>query len=118
MGMVLIISENNDYYTDKVIEWLFYFGIKEIVRINETDKIIIKEIDFQKKDFTFFKNEKCLNCVKLPMCFGPCVQKYYETKTGKSEFQCLHDAAEISLESYVRDKVDIQNKLLQQNEKI
>ena len=65
-----------------------------------------------------FNNEKCLNCVKLPMCFGPCIQKYYETKIGKSTFHCMHDAVEISLESYVKDKVEKQNKLLKQNETI
>jgi uncharacterized protein len=60
-----------------------------------------------------FNNEKCLNCVRLPICFGPCIQKYYETKIGKTDFECLHEAAEISLASYVKDKVEKQNKLLE-----
>lgn len=56
---------------------------------------------------TTFKNEVCLNCVKLPLCFGPCVQKYYEDKIGKQEFYCLHDFAEISFENYVKSKIII-----------
>jgi len=35
--MVLIFSENNDYTTDKVIEWLFIMGMKDIIRMNEDD---------------------------------------------------------------------------------
>ena len=53
-----------------------------------------------------FNNEKCLNCKRLPLCYGPCIQKYYETKIGKSTFECLHDASEISLKEYVIDKVN------------
>ncbi|MDR2835108.1 MAG: radical SAM protein [Bacteroidales bacterium] len=54
---------------------------------------------------TTFKNEKCLNCIKLPLCFGPCIQKYYESKIGKTTFFCLHDSAEISFENYVKSKI-------------
>ncbi|MTK52078.1 radical SAM protein [Paludibacter sp.] len=53
-----------------------------------------------------FDNEQCLNCKRLPLCYGPCIQKYYETKIGKSTFQCLHDSAEISLKEYVNEKVN------------
>jgi Arylsulfatase regulator (Fe-S oxidoreductase) len=52
-----------------------------------------------------FDNTQCLNCNRLPLCYGPCIQKYYETKIGKSKFQCLHDSAEISLREYVKEKV-------------
>jgi len=65
-----------------------------------------------------FGNEKCLNCVKLPLCFGPCIQKYYETKIGKANFKCLHDFAEISLETYVKDRVEKQNKFLKEYENL
>jgi len=57
-------------------------------------------------DGSTFENETCLNCKKLPLCFGPCVQKYYETKIGKLTFKCLHDFSEISLKEYVIDKVN------------
>jgi uncharacterized protein len=53
---------------------------------------------------TTFKNEKCLNCNRLPLCFGPCIQKYYETKIGKKSFQCLHQNIEISLEEYIKER--------------
>ena len=49
-----------------------------------------------------FKNDKCLNCKKLPLCYGPCIQKYYETKIGKNTFHCLHEFSEISFEEYVK----------------
>ncbi len=51
-----------------------------------------------------FKNEKCLNCIQLPLCYGPCIQKYYETKIGKSSFQCLYKGSEISMEEHLRNK--------------
>ena len=51
-----------------------------------------------------FKNDKCLNCKKLPLCYGPCIQKYYENKIGERPFQCLHDNSEISFEEYIKDK--------------
>lgn len=53
-----------------------------------------------------FKNEKCLNCIKLPLCYGPCIQKYYETKIGGSPFYCLHESSEISFNNYVVDKAN------------
>jgi hypothetical protein len=46
--MILILSENNDLTTDKVIEWLNYWEVKNIIRVNEDDKIIVKEIDIHK----------------------------------------------------------------------
>jgi ATP-GRASP peptide maturase of grasp-with-spasm system len=57
-AMVLIISENNDLFTDTVIEWLYFFSVSDIVRINEDDTIHIKEIDFQKNTIVLnIKNE-------------------------------------------------------------
>lgn len=61
-----------------------------------------------------FDNEKCLNCNILPMCFGPCVQKYYEQKIGISEFNCLHEFAEISLYSYIKDRAKKQINLVKE----
>ncbi len=45
--MVLIISENNDSTTNKVIEWLHAGNIQNIIRINEDDIIRIKEINLK-----------------------------------------------------------------------
>ena len=45
--MVLILSENSDLTTDKVVEWLNYWEVKDIIRMNEDDKINIKKIDVQ-----------------------------------------------------------------------
>ncbi|TAJ15734.1 hypothetical protein DMA11_00600 [Marinilabiliaceae bacterium JC017] len=44
--MVLIISEHNDYITDRVIEWLYNLDIQDVVRIKEDDKIEIESVDF------------------------------------------------------------------------
>jgi uncharacterized protein len=66
-------------------------------------------------DDTCFNNEKCLKCKKLPLCYGPCIQHCYETKTGKAQFFCRHDVSEISLKSYVYDKIEKQNKYLKQH---
>ena len=45
--MILIISENIDYFTDQVISWINYYGFKEIFRFNEDDFINILEIDIK-----------------------------------------------------------------------
>ncbi|MDR3047668.1 MAG: hypothetical protein LBU51_08695, partial [Bacteroidales bacterium] len=57
---------------------------------------------------TTFNNEQCLNCNKLPLCYGTCIQKHYETKIGESSFHCSHDFSEISLKEYIQEKVHIQ----------
>jgi uncharacterized protein len=53
-----------------------------------------------------FNNTKCLNCKRLPLCYGPCIQRYYEAKIGKSTFKCVDDFSEISFIKYVNDKVN------------
>lgn len=76
-------------------------------------------IDFRKdiisKMFSYptFNNDRCLNCNILPLCFGPCIQKYYEYKIGKVGFSCLHDFAEISLHSYIKDRAKNQIKIIE-----
>ena len=57
--MILILSENNDLTTDKVIEWLSFMGIKDIIRMNEDDNINIKEINIKKNTIILtFKNRE------------------------------------------------------------
>ena len=46
--MVLIQSEQGDLMTDRVIEWLYYYGVKEIVRINENTNITIESVTLDK----------------------------------------------------------------------
>lgn len=48
--MILILSEENDYATNDVIDWLRYYGIR-FFRINESDSIRI--IDWQMKESVF-----------------------------------------------------------------
>lgn len=52
-----------------------------------------------------FRNDKCLNCNMLPLCYGPCIQKYYETKTGEATFHCLQMDSEISFKTYIKNRV-------------
>jgi ATP-GRASP peptide maturase of grasp-with-spasm system len=59
--MVLILSENNDLSTDKVIEWLYFWEVKDIIRINEDDKIFIKAIDVQKNTVILLFNNREIN---------------------------------------------------------
>jgi len=48
-----------------------------------------------------FENEICLNCKLLPLCFGPCIQKHYETKTSKATFNCKMKDSELSVETFI-----------------
>lgn len=48
--MVLILSEDKDYTTNIVIDWIDRLG-SEFIRINPTNEIKIKSIDIDKKDF-------------------------------------------------------------------
>lgn len=53
---------------------------------------------------TTFNNQRCLNCQLLPLCYGPCIQKYYETKKGESDFQCLQEGSEISFRTSIKER--------------
>ncbi len=83
-----------DYSDDSVIGTLNTNG-----SIDFKQDVIIKMFDNPT-----FNNEKCLKCNKLPLCYGPCIQKYYDTKIGKSRFFCLYDGSEISIDEYIKGK--------------
>ncbi|MFZ4797332.1 MAG: grasp-with-spasm system ATP-grasp peptide maturase [Bacteroidia bacterium] len=44
--MILIISENKDYITDIVLDWLSY-NERKFTRINDTDKFVISQIEIE-----------------------------------------------------------------------
>ena len=48
-----------------------------------------------------FENDTCLNCKLLPLCFGPCIQKTYETNVKKERFECLIEDSEMTFETYI-----------------
>jgi uncharacterized protein len=74
--------------------------------INDEGEMILNNKILSKMfDDVPFRNKLCLNCVKLPLCLGPCIQKYYENKINKSSFECLFDYSEISFETYINSKV-------------
>jgi uncharacterized protein len=74
-----------------------------IGKINSKGKMEFNSIINTMFSDTTFKNDTCLSCKKLPLCYGPCIQKYYEIKTGNISFCCLREDAEISFEEYVKD---------------
>lgn len=74
--------------------------------INDEGEMILNNKILSKMfDDVPFRNKLCLNCLKLPLCLGPCIQKYYENKINKSSFECLFDYSEISFETYINSKV-------------
>lgn len=54
--MILIISENNDLTTDKIICWLLYLN-KPFIRINDTDKVSILNLKISNDDKVNFDLE-------------------------------------------------------------
>lgn len=52
--MILVISDNTDYTTKLILEWLDYQG-KEFLRLNLEDKITITNISYGKNGDTTFK---------------------------------------------------------------
>lgn len=64
-----------------------------------------------------FRNEKCLSCKMLPLCYGPCIQKYYEEKVGIGTFQCRYEWSEVSFQNYIIQKAMSELKTLKDNKK-
>lgn len=64
-----------------------------------------------------FRNEKCLNCKILPICYGPCIQNYYDAKIGKGIIRCRYDCTEVSFEKYVINKAMRELDLLKEGQK-
>lgn len=59
--MVLIISENKDIFTTNVIEWLHFYGIYDIVRINEDDMVRIDKIEVHKNVLVLSVNGRLIH---------------------------------------------------------
>jgi len=60
--MILIFSENNDFSTNKVIEWLIYYK-KKYIRLNPSNKIKLVNLSH---DGFCFSHENKLICVLGP----------------------------------------------------
>lgn len=50
-----------------------------------------------------FDNPQCMNCKRLPLCYGQCMQKNYEYFKGNIPFQCLHQHSEVSLGEFIEN---------------
>lgn len=48
-----------------------------------------------------FENERCLQCIKLPVCMGPCISANYKSRKNKTPLPCLGDNVQYSLEDFV-----------------
>jgi uncharacterized protein len=48
-----------------------------------------------------FENERCLKCKLLPLCFGPCIQKTYESNINNEPIECLIEDSEITIETFI-----------------
>lgn len=59
--MILIISENNDLTTNRVIEWLHVKDIQYITRINEDDQVRVKEINLKTGNIILEINSGIIN---------------------------------------------------------
>ncbi|TRX65898.1 grasp-with-spasm system ATP-grasp peptide maturase [Carboxylicivirga sp. M1479] len=57
--MVLIISEQNDFFTSRVMQWLDYYDVTKVVRVNENTEIGIEYIS--EKNITLNINGQPLN---------------------------------------------------------
>ncbi len=56
-----------------------------------------------------FENEKCLNCVMLPQCMGPCSQKQMENGWGNIEGICSLNVIDLSIEDYLTLDFEVRN---------
>lgn len=69
----------------------------------------------KRMDIITYKNDKCLNCKFLPICWGPCNQKMLENPCN-IQYYCQLDNMEISIEDFIKYRVN--NELIrQENEK-
>lgn len=61
--MILVVSQNSDLSTDKVMEWFTYYGVKEIVRVNEDDYLNISKftINNEQSIYELIVKNKCID---------------------------------------------------------
>ena len=52
-----------------------------------------------------YENEECINCNRLPICMGPCIQRCYETREKVDQIKCPYKNSQYEhhLSSFVID---------------
>ncbi|RNC63277.1 radical SAM/SPASM domain-containing protein [Proteiniphilum sp. X52] len=60
-----------------------------------------------------FENERCINCVMLPQCMGPCSQKQIEKGWGNINEICSLNIIDTSLEDYLTLDFEVRYTLQQ-----
>lgn len=48
-----------------------------------------------------FENERCLSCVRLPLCMGPCVIRNFEHRTQNKPLPCTTENSDYPFDSFV-----------------
>jgi uncharacterized protein len=56
-----------------------------------------------------FENKRCLECNKLPLCIGPCIQKNYDSRGDDSMLSCNFEHAEYAFDSYIVEQAKKRN---------
>lgn len=65
-----------------------------------------------------FENNRCLNCIMLPQCLGPCSQKLLEAGAVNDDI-CSLASLDISLEEYLTIDFEMKyyrNLIIENNE--
>ncbi len=68
-----------------------------------------KEMLIKRLSRTTFDNKKCLNCVMLPQCMGPCSQKQMENGWGNIDNICSLNVIDLSIEDYLTLDFEVRN---------
>jgi uncharacterized protein len=59
-----------------------------------------------------FENEMCLNCGLLPICFGPCPQKFVEARERNIKDICVMSLTEQSVKNKIIDLYEYSLKII------
>lgn len=50
-----------------------------------------------------FENDKCLPCKLLPLCIGPCYQRYLDYLNKEKTDCCIHSNKEIEVDTFIKE---------------
>lgn len=65
--MLLIVAKEFDYFTDCVCDWLINFGLTDIIRINENDRLFVEEINLATGKIILSVNSRMINFDDIKM---------------------------------------------------
>lgn len=103
--MVLIFSDNDDGSTNEVIEWLDALGTKWF-RINESDKVALETLTFQKNTLTRFNLKINDTVIDLTKCYS------YWYRRGYLNWSCRPKTMDSLVERQVAQHLEAELKNL------